>query len=132
MHNSQFRVYYEDTDLAGIVYHANFLKFIERGRSDMVAEMGVDQTALKAEQDIVFAVRRMQLEFIRPAKFGDLLEVTSFIGPVQGAQFDMSQQVSCEGHVLFDAELTLVGLHSDGRPARLPQSLRDILNSAQD
>ena len=71
MHQFSLRVYYEDTDLAGIVYYANYLKFIERGRSEWVRSLGVDQVALKAEHGIVFAVRRVEADYLKPAKFDD-------------------------------------------------------------
>ena len=73
----RMRVYYEDTDLAGIVYYANYLKFIERGRTEALIALGVDQAALKAETGIVFAVRRVEADFLAPARFQDQLVVTT-------------------------------------------------------
>ena len=72
-HRFQVKVYYEDTDLAGIVYYANYLKFIERARTEWVASLGVDQVRLKAEAGIVFAVRRVEADYLRPAKFAEEL-----------------------------------------------------------
>ena len=83
-HRHPVRVYYEDTDLAGIVYYANYLKFIERGRSEWVRTCGVDQVALKAAQGIVFAVRKVDADYLKPAKFGDDLQVvTELLSPSQ-------------------------------------------------
>src|SRR6056297_2779640 len=76
-HRFEVRVYYEDTDLAGIVYYANYLKFIERARTEWVRGLGVDQTALRAEAGIVFAVRRLEADYIASARFDDLLAVTT-------------------------------------------------------
>ena len=74
-HLFPLRVYYEDTDLAGIVYYANYLKFIERARSEWVRALGVDQTRMKADHDLVFAVRRVEADYLRPAVFDDELIV---------------------------------------------------------
>ena len=76
-HRLTLRVYYEDTDLAGIVYYANYLKYIERGRTEYVREAGIDQVRLKADEGIVFAVRRIEADYSAPAKFDDLLDVVT-------------------------------------------------------
>lgn len=124
MHEFPVRVYYEDTDLAGIVYYANYLKFIERGRSEWVRDRGVDQAALKADTGIVFAVRRVEADYLRPAKFDDLLAVTTELRALGGARIDLWQQVLRDGAVLFTAAVTLVCLGADGRAARLPDAVR--------
>ena len=122
MHRFQTRVYYEDTDLAGIVYYANYLKFIERARSEWLRAVGVDQRALKAE-GLVFAVRHLTADYLAPARYDDLLEVTSRIAAARPARLVLSQEVACAGRVLFVAEVTLVCINQDGRPARLPADL---------
>ena len=86
------RVYYEDTDLAGIVYYANYLRFIERARSEMVREAGVDQAAMKAA-GLVFAVRRVEADYLSPAKYDDQIEVRTTLATLKGASFDMAQEV---------------------------------------
>ena len=88
-HRHPVRVYYEDTDLAGIVYYANYLKFIERGRSEWVRTCGVDQVALKAAQGIVFAVRKVDADYLKPAKFGDDLQVVTELLSLGGARIDL-------------------------------------------
>ena len=85
-HFFDLRVYYEDTDLAGIVYHANYLKFIERARTEALIAAGIDQAALRAETGLVFAVRRVEADFIAPARFQDLLRVETRAGEVRGAR----------------------------------------------
>ncbi len=85
-HRFALRVYYEDTDLAGIVYYANYLKFIERARSEWVRGLGVDQARLRAESGIVFAVRRVEADYLRPAVFDDLLEVETRLVETGGAR----------------------------------------------
>lgn len=132
MHSFALRVYYEDTDLAGIVYYANYLKFIERGRTEWVRGLGVDQTRVKAEQGIVFAVRRVVAEYLRPAKFDDDLVVTTELRAVSGARIELRQAVMRGAERLFVADVTLVCLTDSGQPARLPLLLRAALQSAPD
>lgn len=132
MHSFALRAYYEDTDLAGIVYYANYLKFIERGRTEWVRGLGVDQTRVKAEQGIVFVVRRVVAEYLRPAKFDDDLVVTTELRAVSGARIELRQAVMRGAERLFVADVTLVCLTDSGQPARLPLLLRAALQSAPD
>ena len=118
------RVYYEDTDLAGIVYYANYLKFIERARSEWVAELGIDQIAMKASEGVVFAVRRVEADYLSPARFGDVLEVATSVEQARPARIVLRQEARRGGEVLFSALVTLVALGADGRPQRLPEPLR--------
>lgn len=118
------RVYYEDTDLAGIVYYANYLKFIERARTEYVRDIGIDQTRLKLEQDIVFAVRRFEADYLSPAKFDDQLVVKTSLNKLSGAQLVLDQTVWRKDTCLFSSVVTLVCLTEAGRPTRLPSALR--------
>jgi len=127
MHRFAVRVYYEDTDLAGIVYYANYLKFIERARTEWVRGLGVDQTALKAEAGIVFAVRRVEADYLSPARFDDLLEVRTRLDDLTAARIVLGQQVWRDELQLFSAQVTLVALREDGRPARLPDAVRGAM-----
>jgi acyl-CoA thioester hydrolase len=129
-HTFALRVYYEDTDLAGIVYYANYLKFIERGRSEWVRSLGIDQAVLNAEAGIVFAVRRLVADYLRPATFDDELTVRTTPLAVTGARIVLRQQVSRGEAVLFDAEVTLVCLTDAGQAARIPADLRARLTAA--
>jgi acyl-CoA thioester hydrolase len=122
-HRFRLRVYYEDTDLAGIVYYANYLKFIERARTEALIAAGIDQAALKAETGAVFAVRRVVADYLAPAQFQDELEVTTETRLVRGARAELLQDVSRAGQLLFRAEVTIVCLAGDGRPLRLPRSV---------
>lgn len=130
-HRFTIRVYYEDTDLAGIVYYANYLKFIERARTEWVRELGIDQGALKAEAGIVFAVRRVEADYLSPAKFDDVLSVETVLTRLTGARITLSQTVMRDGERLFAAEVTLVALSDDGKPARLPEAMRAAMNAAE-
>ncbi|MCL7463717.1 tol-pal system-associated acyl-CoA thioesterase [Phaeovulum sp. NW3] len=123
-HAFPVRVYYEDTDLAGIVYYANYLKFIERGRSEWIRALGVDQAAMKRDHGIVFAVRRVEADYLRPARFDDELVVTTALVSASGARIVLEQEVLRAGERLFAATVTLVCLTDSGAPQRLPADVR--------
>lgn len=123
------RVYYEDTDLAGIVYHANHLKFIERARTEWVRTLGIDQVRLRAEDGIVFAVRRVVADYLRPAAFDDVLTVVTRLTALSGARIVLAQEVRRGDVALFTAEVTLVCLTAAGTPARLPEIVRARLSA---
>ena len=123
-HRFETRVYYEDTDLAGIVYYANYLKFIERARTEWVREIGVDQGALKAAEGIVFAVRRVEADYLSPARFDDLLTVETNLIRATAARIELAQDVLRGEERVFAAKVTLVALTEAGRPARLPADVR--------
>ena len=123
-HQFRTRVYYEDTDLAGIVYYANYLKFIERARSEWIALLGIDQMALRESEGVVFAVRRIEADYLRPGKFGDDLLVETRLQSIGGARLVLEQVVLRGGERLFVAVVTLVALTEDGHAARMPTELR--------
>ena len=125
-HTHPIRVYYEDTDLAGIVYYANYLKFIERARSEWVRGLGIDQAALKGAQGLVFAVRRVEGDYLSPARFDDLLTVTTTPEAATPARLTLRQQVLRDGVLLFDARVMLVCLNAAGRAQRFPAALRAV------
>ena len=124
VHRITLRVYYEDTDLAGIVYYANYLKFIERARSEWVRDLGIDQRALRAETGRVFAVRRLEADYLRPAHFDDLLNVETIPEAATPARLMLRQQVLRGDTALFVARVTLVCLGDTGRAVRFPPELR--------
>lgn len=126
-HRFDLRVYYEDTDLAGIVYYANYLKFIERARSEWVRTFGIDQSALKARDGVVFAVRRVEADYLQPAVFDDLLQVRTALVDLTAARLVLEQGVYRGDVRLFEAKVVLVCLANTGRPVRLPKDLRDRL-----
>jgi acyl-CoA thioester hydrolase len=130
-HRFSLRVYYEDTDLAGIVYYANYLKFIERARTEWVRAIGIDQARLKAEAGLVFAVRRIEADYLRPARFDDLLDVETDLLEITAARVVLAQRVVREGVVLFSSAVTLVALTGTGRAARLPAEFRRALEPAR-
>ena len=126
-HSFPLRVYYEDTDLAGIVYYANYLKFIERARSEWVRGLGIDQALLRAKQGIVFAVRRVEADYLRPAVFDDVLSVHTTLADHSGARLVLDQAVLRGGQTLFTARVTLVCLTTAGTATRFPSAMRTAL-----
>ena len=126
-HILPIRVYYEDTDMAGIVYYANYLRYIERGRSDWVRGLGIDQNAMKA-QGLVFAVRRVEADYLLPARLDDELVVETEVVQVTGARLVMDQVVRRGKDRLFHAIVTVVVINETGQPARMPANIRQMLH----
>lgn len=127
MHRFTLRVYYEDTDLAGIVYYANYLRFIERARSEWLRDLGIDQAAMKQDSGHVFAVRRIEADYLRPARFDDLLAVETTLRQVTAARIILDQTVRRGETALLAARVTLACLDATGRPVRLPSALTAVM-----
>ena len=123
-HEFHVRVYYEDTDLAGIVYYANYLKFIERARSTMVREAGIDQNAMKEGDGLVFAVRHVDATYLKPAKMDDELRIATKLQQLSGAQLFFEQDVFRGDEMLFSSKITVICMNGAGRVVRLPAEIR--------
>lgn len=117
------RVYYEDTDMGGVVYHANYLKFIERARSDWVRQLGNDQNAMR-DAGIVWVVRRIEADYLATARFDDDLVVETEVASLSGARLTMSQLIKRDETELFRAVVTAVCMNKQGKPVRLPAEIR--------
>lgn len=126
-HRLALRVYYEDTDFAGVVYYANYLRFIERGRSEALRDGGVDQVALKRDLGLVFVVRSLSIDYLAPARFDDVLEVRTRVTRLRGASAEMGQEVWRGAECLIRASVTVACMDQAGRPQRLPESVRRVL-----
>ena len=129
----QVRVYYEDTDFSGIVYHANYLRFMERGRTNHLRLMGAEQHALFAQAEseapgFVFVVRSMALDFLRPARMDDILDIVTWPIAVKGASITLAQEVLRDGELLAKAEVR-VAFISEGRAKPIPKALRELLKA---
>ena len=122
------RVYYEDTDMAGIVYYANYLRYIERGRSEWVREIGLDQNVMKDRDGIVFAVRRVEADYLGSGKLDDELMVQTAVKSVTGVRMVMEQWVKRGEDVLFHALVTVVCMSLEGQPTRLPANIRQMVH----
>ena len=127
-HRLAVRVYYEDTDFSGVVYHANYLRFFERGRTDSLRLMGVHHTELLEDQ-AVFVVRRMSIDFVRPAKVDDALLVRTRFVSLRGARMHVAQSIERDGALLASAEVEAALIGLDGRPRRFSGPLLERLSA---
>lgn len=126
-HRLAVRVYYEDTDLAGIVYYANYLKFMERGRTEMLRGFGIEQSRLKAGTGLVFVVTRVEIDYRSPARFDDLLTVETVVTGCGAATLAMHQRVCRDATPLAEAAVRLACIDGAGTPRRLPAALREAM-----
>lgn len=129
-HWLQVRVYYEDTDFTGMVYHANYLRFFERGRSDFLRDAGVShQSLLQRPDPAAFTLTNVNVDFRKAAKVDDLLEIRSRYIGVQGARIIFQQTAFRGDEVVAEADITAVMIHSDGRPRRPVPEMVEHLKS---
>lgn len=126
-HFFPIRVYYEDTDAGGIVYHAQYLNYAERARTELLRLAGVQQSAMTAEHEVNFAVRSCSVEFFKPARFDDLLEVRSRLTRLGGASLTVEQSIWRGAEELVRCALKIATMASDGRPRRIPAAVRALL-----
>ena len=132
-HHMQVRVYYEDTDFSGIVYHANYLRFMERGRTNHLRLMGAEQQALFEETPqenggFAFVVRSMQLDFLKPARMDDVLDIVTWPVAVKGASIMLAQEVRRGDDVLVKAQVR-VAFICEGKAQPIPKSLRALMKA---
>ena len=128
-HSMKLRVYYEDTDAAGMVYHANYLKFAERGRSEMLRSLGFPHRKLGTEDGVGFAVRRCTIEYLAPARLEDALTVDTTLTGIGAATLQARQEIRRDGELLADIDIVVACIGRDGRPRRIPSALRAALAS---
>lgn len=132
-HVLPIRVYFEDTDFSGLVYHGSYIRWCERGRSDLLRLVGNDHRALiegaAGHAPAAFVVRRMALEFLKPARIDEILEVTTRVKATTAASLVLDQRISREGVELFTAEVMVVLVSSAGKPLRLSAALRQSLQN---
>lgn len=135
-HGGEFRypvrVFYEDTDSGGIVYHANYLRFAERARTETLRRLGIDQSRLRAEHDVMFIVRRCTIDFRAPARLDDALEVRTRMTGWRGAAIEAEQTVHRQGEdgPLVALDLTIACVNGNGRPVRVPSPVRAAFDRA--
>jgi len=124
------RVYFEDTDFAGLVYHANFLKFCERGRSDFIRLLGIHHQSLanpEPGEPAVFVVRRIEIDYLKPGRLDDVLEVVTSCAEIGGASLTLSQEVRRGETVIVRAKVVVVLVSGAGKPQRIGKLIRDAL-----
>ena len=133
MNKLSIRIYYEDTDAGGVVYYANYLKYIERARSEMLRELGLDQDQVEKDSGVIFVVRGIIANYLNPAKFNDVIMVQTDIKMVRKASLIFSQKVMNieKNTVLFDAEVKVVSvLTQNFKPCGIPQAISEKLNGS--
>jgi acyl-CoA thioester hydrolase len=122
------KVYYEDTDAAGIVYYANYLKFLERARSEAIYSMGLTNKKLLNNYGTIIIVKSCKIDYKSPAKFEDLLEIISKIKTIGKSSFTMDQMIKRKEEVISESEIVLVTVNAEGKPIGIPDVLNKFLN----
>ena len=127
--NNKIRVYYEDTDSGGVVYHANYLKYAERSRTEMLRKYKIEQEKLKIDFNIQFIVKNLFIEYYASAKLDDLLNIKSLIIQISSAKIIMEQSIFNKKKLLAKINVTLGSVNLEGKPSRLPKFVLNILNT---
>ena len=126
-HSMNIRVYYEDTDLGGIVYYANYLRFIERSRSEWLRDLGIDQIKMRNEQDAIFVVTKLKVDYLLPAYFDDMLIVDTKIQIVSPVRAYFYQNIFRQEDVIFKAEVCVTCTSTSGKVQRLPEKIKLLM-----
>ncbi len=128
MHSCNFRVYYEDTDAGGVVYYANYLKFAERARTELLRSFALNQVELAAKHNMLFVVRNAALELLKPARLDDLLTIETEVLGFKAAAIELEQNIYLEKIKLCNIKIKLVLINKDFRPVRLPDFLKKVFS----
>ena len=128
-HTIRARVYYEDTDAGGIVYHANFLHFAERGRTEYLRALGYDHHQVRAEHNLMLVVRHAEIDYRASGKLDDLLDITTEVVEFGNTSLTMKQTVKCGESVLVDMKIVVVAVSGIGKAVRIPPQLRQVFGS---
>lgn len=126
-HRQRVRVYFEDTDAAGIVYYANYLKFAERARTDWLRELGISHAEMIRRDGLTLVVRRCTIDYLKPAHLDDELTIETELVKLGGASIELVQRIARSGEVLAEMKVVVVCVGRDGKPARVPEKLRGVL-----
>ncbi|RMG90694.1 MAG: tol-pal system-associated acyl-CoA thioesterase [Zetaproteobacteria bacterium] len=134
IHTLDIRIYYEDTDHGGVVYYANYLKFMERARTELLRTGGFEQDRIEDEYDIMFAVTEAHLRYLKPARFNDLIRIETRIAKVRGARILFHQQALHlpDERLLVDAQIHVASITRAGKVRRLPEELRAFFQKHAD
>ena len=127
--NFQCRVYYEDTDLAGIVYYANYLKFLERARTEIITSIGFNNKKLLNEYGVLIIVKSCNIEYKKPAELEDILKISSKVISSTRTSFVMRQIIFKQSDIISEAEVRLVCVNLKGKPVQIPGAINDLIKS---
>ena len=128
MFTSKSKVYYEDTDSGGVVYYANYLKFIERARTNLIQELGFSLKSLSEKYDCHFVVKNIHCNYIQSAKLEDELIIQTKFTEIKKASFKLSQNIFKYDKLIFESKVLMVNINSSGKPIKIPDSLMSVLN----
>lgn len=134
VHHLAVRVYFEDTDAGGILYHGSHMRFFERGRTEFLRDLGISQSKTADRTDpnaLLFVVRRFAIEYKKPAFLDDLLTVETEIGSISGPRFTVRQRLLRENELIAEAEVEVVATGGSGRPRRLPPAMAALITGAR-
>jgi len=123
------RIYYEDTDHGGVVYYANYLRFMERARTEFLRCEGIELDELERNEGVLFSVTQANIRYLKPARFNDMLEVRSRLLAARGARLAFSQCIFCEREAIVEAEIRLACTDRTGRPSRIPPTVSDCIKA---
>lgn len=130
LHTHTVRIYWEDTDAGGIVYHASHVRFFERGRTEFLRALGVNQSAFSdrsAANALLFTVRRLEIDYLKPARLDDLLDVETRVMDIGGSRLVLDQRLVRDGETIATAVVTVVAVGGNGRPTRIPDAMRRLV-----
>jgi acyl-CoA thioester hydrolase len=124
-HKIDYRVYYEDTDAGGVMYHASYIRFCERGRTEFMRHLGLSCSVLDEQEGLIFVIRHLDAHYHKPARLEELLTVQSSIKELKNSSFVMEQSIFCQDSMLFSMQVTVVCVDKTVRPIRVPEHIRD-------
>ena len=124
-----FKIYYEDTDSGGVVYYANYLKFIERARAEMINELGFTLTTLLKDYDRLFLVKKIECDYIESCKLEDTLNVQSKVLVLKNASFVLEQNLLKQNKIIFRSKIVMVCVNSQGAPSKIPTELHSLMKN---
>ena len=122
------RIYYEDTDAGGVVYYANYLKFLERARSEAIYSLGLSNKEILNKENVIIIVKSCKIEYKKPAKFEDKIEIISKITEVKNSSFNMNQVIKKKFDIISEADVVLVTVNKKGKPVRIPNILKKLID----
>ena len=122
------KIYYEDTDAGGVVYYANYLKFLERARSEVIYSLGLSNKEILEKEGVIIIVKTCNIEYKKPAKFEDEIEIISNIKEVKNSSFKMRQVIKKKFDIISEADVVLVTVNKKGKPVRIPSILKKLID----
>lgn len=124
IHTHEYRVYYEDTDAGGIMYHGRYINWCERARAEYLRDIGLQSSTIFEDTGVLFVVRHLEADYLKPAKLDQLLRVETSLKEMKNSSFILKQSIFCQDSVLFSMTVTIVCIDENARPVRIPDMVR--------